>query len=1118
MSALPDQASRLTALTSIGRSLLVEAGAGSGKTAVMAGRVVVLFANGIEPNNVAAITFTEFAASELLMRINRFAASLARGEVPREIEIAFPAGITAEQQANVERAFKVLDQLTCTTIHGFAQSLIEPYPAEAGIDPGAEIIDPAEADLAFHELYEAWLKERLRDEMDDGIVAALVLADQEGGLGFIEEVAQFLRHNRSSKAASARWSNDLVQAFVTATKQFVNQLKRQDFREPQTDAACQVFGDLVKLIGNIALAKENPSNRALVQALTLPRDEACFTEGGFRRQLRTKGKWQEAAKAAGRSKTDGVLAYDGADRWYEACHDAFESLMSTVAAELLVRLTDEMQDLIEEWHEYKRAAALLDFDDLLYTARDLLVDYEEVCQALAKRYQHVLVDEFQDTDPLQIDILWQLCSEGSKGSAGKPLTRALRPGRLFLVGDPKQAIYRFRGADVNAYVAARKAIGNEALLEITSNFRSVRPILDFVNKHFKSVLSEAAGQPGFSALSATREAFDGVPAITALDVPFDSDKPSASALRDAEADRVADLCNQLVGNIAVRDDDGPEKKRPCRFGDIALLAPAGTDLWRFEQALEDHSIPVSTQAGKGFFRRQEIHDLIALTRAIADGRDTLALGALLRGPLVGLTETELLDIAEALPPDPSRPDRLPSLDLRTDATEITHEVARSVLEILQSLHRRARATTPYMLLADAVAALNVRPQLRQRFKAGAERAIANVDLFLEMSRAYDVRGLRAFARDMRANWDEATRQVEGRPDAEQEAVSLITVHAAKGLEWPIVIPINMTGTPQSESALVQDRRSNRFSVPVLGVKPTAYAALRSWSERELARERVRLWYVATTRARDLLVLPRHSGKLPDNSWARIVDFDLESLEGLDSEIWEGKRTAAEVQENGQTREIFAAEAAGIAKLRRTVVWQRPSRDEADGASALPTVPLFENPEDAEQSAAIPAPAIVGSSTRGLILHKLMEELLNGELQGGVPDIERRTLELLGQLGITPVADPKAGISQTEIAGTVVRTLSLPEIARLRSRLVPERSVFGHRTTTEGEILVSGVADAVAPDGQGAIDAIIDWKSDVTPSLEAIDHYRKQIDQYRRNTGAKRALIVFMSQAKIFEVT
>jgi ATP-dependent exoDNAse (exonuclease V) beta subunit len=101
-----------------------------------------------------------------------------------------------------------------------------------------------------------------------------------------------------------------------------------------------------------------------------------------------------------------------------------------------------------------------------------------------------------------------------------------------------------------------------------------------------------------------------------------------------------------------------------------------------------------------------------------------------------------------------------------------------------------------MLLADAITALNVRPQLRQRFKAGPERALANVDLYLEMARAYDVRGLRAFARDMRKNWEEAVRQVEGRPDAEQQSVALITIHSAKGLEWPIVIPVNMTGTPR----------------------------------------------------------------------------------------------------------------------------------------------------------------------------------------------------------------------------------------------------------------------------------------------------------------------------------
>lgn len=323
-------------------------------------------------------------------------------------------------------------------------------------------------------------------------------------------------------------------------------------------------------------------------------------------------------------------------------------------------------------------------------------------------------------------------------------------------------------------------------------------------------------------------------------------------MRDAEADRVAELCTRLVGNLKVLDRG---QKRACRFGDIALLAPVGTELWRFEEALERRGVPVSTQAGKGFFHRREIQDLIAVTRAIADARDTLALGALLRGPLVGLTEEELLDVSEALPADPDRADRLRHLTLWTELNHVKHELTRHVLEILQSLAKRAQSTTPYMLLSGAVSQLDLRAQLRRRFRASADRALANVDLFLETARAYDVRGLRAFARDMRANWEEQVRVVEGRPDAEKQSVSLITIHAAKGLEWPIVIPLNIAGNPRAESGLMHDRRSGEFSIPILDIETSGYAAMKSWNELEHARERVRLWYVAATRARDLLVLP-----------------------------------------------------------------------------------------------------------------------------------------------------------------------------------------------------------------------------------------------------------------------
>jgi ATP-dependent exoDNAse (exonuclease V) beta subunit len=284
---------------------------------------------------------------------------------------------------------------------------------------------------------------------------------------------------------------------------------------------------------------------------------------------------------------------------------------------------------------------------------------------------------------------------------------------------------------VNAYVRAREAIGSDALVKITANFRSVEPILDLVNAKFAAALSEAAGQPGFTALSSTRKVGHGGLAVAALDVGVDADEPNAAMLRDAEANRVADPCSRLVGNRQIRDS-ATEAMRPCQFGDIALLAPVGTDLWRFEEALEERGIAVSTQAGKGFFRRQETQDLIALTRALADSRDTLALGAVLRRPLVGLSEAELLDIAEGLPVDPERPGRLPQLSLWTDLDLVTHELACSVLGSLQSLAKRARSTTPYRLLSDAVSLLNVRPQLQQRFMAGADRALANVDLFLEI--------------------------------------------------------------------------------------------------------------------------------------------------------------------------------------------------------------------------------------------------------------------------------------------------------------------------------------------------------------------------------------------------
>ena len=268
------------------------------------------------------------------------------------------------------------------------------------------------------------------------------------------------------------------------------------------------------------------------------------------------------------------------------------------------------------------------------------------------RFQHVLVDEFQDTDPLQIDILWRLCGEASKDGGAVLSNGRFVPGRLFLVGDPKQAIYRFRGADVNAYIGARTAIGDDALLKITANFRSVEPILTFVNDKFETVLSTVAGQPGFTELSPTCDGAAGHGRRRRTRRRGRRRRDAPTMMRDAEAKSVADLCSRLVGNRWSGDGTGR-----CGRADWAispswrLSEPTfGDSKWRSRTS----GIAVSTQAGKGFFRRQEIQDLIALTRTLADGRDTLALGALLRGS-AGRVDRSRVARHRRSPPDRSGP-------------------------------------------------------------------------------------------------------------------------------------------------------------------------------------------------------------------------------------------------------------------------------------------------------------------------------------------------------------------------------------------------------------------------------------------------------------------------------
>ena len=926
---LSDDTARREAVAVRDRSFLVEAGAGSGKTAVLAGRIAMLLAGGVAPKSIAAVTFTEFAASELLIRVRAFVSALAADDIPVELRSAVPDGLSEEQRGNLALADAALDEMTCSTIHGFCQRLISPYPVEADIDPGASVMDRDQAELAFAEIVDNWLREELGGE-EGGLLAELVLHDPDATIALIRTVLEHLRRHRGFAPYELQDLALLAGEFREAVDGLAGFIDEGEAEEPETVAIAGHFGELA---GEVAAALPADTPAALVALLVMaPHPDLCTGSGAFR-AYRKKGKWGAAAKRAGLAKADAERLNDAANAHYAHCCSTWSALQQAVATHVLAGLVPLVAPVMGLFREYKRAAALLDFDDLIFSARDLLRDHDEVRRALAARFHHVLVDEFQDTDPLQTEIFWRLCGEPpGDGDAGDWTALALRPGTLFLVGDPKQAIYRFRGADIAAYVRAREAFRTgeaDAVLSIATNFRSRAPIMEYVNARFEAALSDENGQPGFQALDPFRPPRDGGPSVAALDVAVaDEDgKANARQQRDGEAEAVAELCARLIGSEPVPDPANGEL-RPCRAGDIALLAPTGSDLWRYEEALEARGIPVATQAGKGLYRRQEIQDLIAVTRVLADRRDTLALGALLRGPLVGLTEEELLDIVWALPRTEDAPDDLPRLDLGVAPDAIANPLARDIVEKLQVLQRRANATTPHALLSQAVDVLRMRPILLRRHRGQAERALANVDLYLGFSRAYAVRGLRAFAEAMTAAWSDEARAVEGRPDAQEEAVALYTMHAAKGLEWPIVVPINTMTRVMAADSAVTDRATGRYYCRVFGVEPTGYEAARNEEKAELDRERVRLWYVAATRARELLVLPRLDVDAVASAWHSVVDLDLPELPALDldhlpSEVGAGEPGA----ENEQTREAFAAEAAAIAEHTRSIVWRTPSRDE-----------------------------------------------------------------------------------------------------------------------------------------------------------------------------------------------
>jgi CRISPR-associated exonuclease Cas4 len=1094
MTKLPDEAERLRALTELASTLLVEAAAGTGKTSLLAGRVLCLLASGVPPREIAAITFTEFAAGELRERIAHYLQGVLSGRVPEELRLAFPSGPTREQSQALQEAAKRFDELTCMTIHGFCHVLLRIYAVEAGIDPGAEIIDRTQGDLAFATIFERWLRDRLSGvKAASDPIARTAEKDPIHAEELLRELAEFRRAHRTARPLPARIETDADVAFsdtVAAFRRWFNSV----------GAPAEAEQDLVDLE---QLAQHFGGKFALVPGfdglwgLAHPARVATMRKSGLDLlDYRRLGVWRGAA-----GKAEGERLAAVAGEHYDACAAAFREIMGQLATAIVSVFSAQLDELIQRFESFKRSAAVLDFDDLLHLTRAVFRQQAAVRTAAAKRFTRVLVDEFQDTDPIQAEIIFLLTSDDTPTEQWNE--RRLVPGRLFMVGDPKQAIYRFRGADIATYRLARAAIERQFpgnLVRVAANFRSCDDILRHINQCFQTPLQSQ--ESGYVALEPTRKGAEhGLAGVVKVKVDV-IPQSRVDDIRDDEAKIVAETCARLIGNLRIRRADSGVHLLSA--GDIALLAPTGRELWRYERALEEAELPFSSQAGKNFYRRQEVQDLVALVRALGDARDTIALGALMRGPLVGLTEEELLDLAEALASKADGAGPPTRLSLRTDPDLVPHPVARETLSILRDLQRRVRSTAPALLLGEAVERLRVRAILMTRSPDQASRALANVDALLEKARAYGVRGFRQFARDVDEEWSSRFAHDEGVVDADENSIKIVTIHSSKGLEWPVVIPINTASGARPPEQFVHRRNDDTLHW-VLGdvVPPTLADAMTSQAQEE-AEERLRLFYVACTRAMDLLVLPALSWSA-NASWARTVDLQLDRVADLNILNLAKKPLARPAEApNTQTLAQFKAEQSDIERAFARIRWIRPS-------DADPDLITLERPTAVAWDQRIEAVSVQGAGTaRGIVLHKIMEELVTGEVEANVSAIRERSTLLVHQL--YDAAAPESALDANELAQTALRTWSLPELASNRVGLIAEVSVYG-RLAGDGERLVAGRADAVRyVAGQPQI--VFDWKSDVDPDAASRADYANQLGQYVHVLGAERGAVVYMTAGRV----
>jgi ATP-dependent exoDNAse (exonuclease V) beta subunit len=909
-AALNDQAARDRITGELESNLGVEAGAGTGKTTVLVERITNVLATGkATVDELVVITFTEKAAAELSTRV--------RDALDRRARTS-----SGPERKRVLEAARDLYRCHIETIHSFAAGLLRERPVEAGLDPLFDVVDGLAGSLSFDAAYEAFQDELLSSsspELDRGLRRGL-------GLDELREACELINEYRYLRPLEIPANDDAgLAACLAEFRRISDELAALLAAcDPGEDKAVEIVEGIIDWVAELE-ALESEAEQEF-ELLYRPAAKTHLGAGA-------KAKWGDGKARLTELQAD-----------YRGVHEAAQDTLRTDA---LLSLLPRIEQFVDDYEQQRRKDGEPDFDDLLFWASELLRTSRPARDYFHRRYKVVLIDEFQDTDPVQTELALLLTSNDEPNGDWRDLRPT--PSRLMVVGDPKQSIYRFRRADIAVYDEVKSNALRGAQEQISTNFRSNPQMLAALNAVFDKVFEQQAGvQPANVRLAAPPQAQRARRPPIVLALGELDPKSKADDVRREEARTIAALLHTAhEAEWEIRDRRHGGRWRACRWGDMAILMPARTGIERYEEALADAGIPYRHEGSRDFYQRQEVRDLIWVLAAIDDPTDRLALVGALRSSAFAINDEDLIRHRAGAG----------SLSYRS-TSEGPIAAVNEALSELSNLHRlRTRFS-----LAETVRRVVERTRLVEfaLTRADGDQGAANLLGIVDQARLFAAAGgggLRPFIRYLRDSMADEQIEIDATVAEEtDDVVRIMTVHGAKGLEYPIVALANLAGrnpnhaqpVPREEERFLHFRVGARTSGRHGHFKTPGYDDAWEAEKQYIEAERLRLLYVAATRAREHLIVPCVAGivgaagllaplvhNLPNDEAlvqrVNIADLGHPAVEEIEPAPVTGEEIARGVAE----RESWLA---GVKQLKRTASEPRKieiasSRERARGPLA-----------------------------------------------------------------------------------------------------------------------------------------------------------------------------------------